>query len=56
MAKFKITYSDDETEEVEAHAHEDHGDWIDFYNPSGGSKEQVLRVQAARVRRVERMT
>lgn len=51
---FKITYFNDETEDVEADSYQDKGDWIDFTRFNDvGMGVQVLRVRANEVQRVE---
>jgi hypothetical protein len=63
MNKFKVTYKSkgpnypEGTEEVEAHYYADAGDWIDFREGAGTPRDnQVLRVRADQVKRIERLT
>lgn len=51
MLTFKITYTDDREEQVQAEAHYDHAPWIDFL----AHGQQVLRVRAGDVYRIERV-
>jgi hypothetical protein len=51
MTTFRITYTDNSMEPVQANRVTDRGDWIDFEDGGG----LVLRVVASRVSRIERV-
>ena len=60
MTKFKITYfrtqgaGSEVVEEVDAHYFTDAGEWIDFKQGAGATRDaQVLRVRADKVRRID---
>lgn len=52
---YRITYNSGDTEEVAAGYYRNAGPWVVFYDTGSPSRESVLQVKAAAVKRVERI-
>lgn len=56
MVKFKVTYTTNASEEIEADNYAEEGDWFRFTRwNADGDAEDVVRIRAADVERIDRV-